>query len=89
MTYQELTEKIGQLGTTKKGLEQLLNYSENYLSSFTKKPIPKHVAITIELLVVLHVNKIDYKAVINQLDLSKNPHKGGKFESKYKTSHMT
>lgn len=82
MTYQELTAKIEQLGTTKKELEQLLSYSENYLSSFTKKPIPKHVAIIIELLVILHVNKIDYKKAINQLNLSKNQHKGGKFESK-------
>lgn len=84
MTYQELTEKIEQLGTTKKELEQLLSYSENYLTSFARKPIPKHVALIVELLVVLHVNKIDYKEVINQLDLSKNPHKGGKFESKDK-----
>lgn len=84
MTYEELTERVEHLGTTKKELEQLLNYSENYLTSFTKKPIPKHVAIIIELLTILHINKIDYKQAISQLDLTKNPHKGGKFESKDK-----
>ena len=82
MTYQNLTDTITKIGSTKKELEELLNYSQNYFTSFTKKPIPKHIVITIKLIEALHDNKIDYKNVLQNMNLDKNPHKGGKFEKK-------
>ena len=82
MTYKDLTNIITKLGTTKAELEQLLNYSKNYLSSFSRKPIPKHIVTTIKLLEVLHDNGIDFRAELKKMDIGKNPHKGGKFEKK-------
>ena len=82
MRYQELTEIIDKIGSNKKELEQLLNYSENYLTSFSRKPIPKHIFTTIKLLEILYNNKIDYKEELKKLNLGKNIHKGGKFEKK-------
>lgn len=82
MTYEELTSTIDKIGSTKKELEELLNYSKNYLSSFTAKPIPKHLITTIKLLEILYDNKIEYKTELKKMNLSKNLHKGGKFEKK-------
>jgi hypothetical protein len=82
MTYQELTNIIESIGSTKKELEHLLNYSTNYLSSFSKKPIPKHIVTTIKLLKIMHDNKIDWKNELKNMDIAKNIHKGGKFENK-------
>jgi hypothetical protein len=82
MVYQELTNIIDKIGSTKKELEELLNYSKNYFTSFTKKTIPKHIVITIKLIEALHDNKIDYRTELKKMNLDKNPHKGGKFEKK-------
>lgn len=82
MTYEELTITISKIGSTKKELEELLSYSKNYLSSFTTKPIPKHLITTIKLLEVLHSNNIDYRSELKKMSIGMNPHKGGKFEKK-------
>lgn len=83
MTNEDLSNTINKLGTTKTELEQLLNYSKNYLTSFAKKPIPKHIVLMLKFLEILHDSNIDFKAELRKMDLSKNPHKGGKFEKKH------
>ena len=78
MKYAEISKLIDELGTNKRELARLLNYNDSYFTDLKKKAsMPKHIPLILNLLKSLKDNNIDYKIVLNDMDIVKNAHKGG------------
>lgn len=70
MDYEELTRNVGKAGLTLKQFAHLLKMTPNSITNLKGKAvIPKHIAIIAVLLGEMVDKKVDYKGVLERVDI--------------------
>ena len=80
MDYEEFKRQIGKSGLTLKDFAELLHLNKNSLSNLAgKEKVPDHLAVIVVLLGEMAEHKIDFRSVIERIDLKKNEPRGKGF----------
>lgn len=77
MDYREFKRLLGKAGTTNKEFAALMGLNPNSLSNYAKKDnVPSHLAIIATLLSEMAENQIDFRGVLNKIDVNPKKSRG-------------
>ncbi len=83
MTFVEFKKRLLDADITLPKFAHLIKVSEKNLQSYKKKEeVPNAIAVVVECFAVLKEREIDYKEIIENLDLSRKKKIGAGFSSK-------
>ena len=80
MNYEEFKRQLGKAGLTGREFADLLQLNRNSISNLAQKEkVPDHLAIIASLLGEMAEHKIDFRSVIERIDIKKNDPRGKSF----------
>ena len=78
MTYGEFQRQIGKAGLSIRAFAELIRMNNKSVSNYAKREVPSHLAVIAVLLAELSEQKIDFRAVLSNIDIeSKKPRGAG------------
>lgn len=82
MDYEEFKRQLSKAGLSGKDFAELLQLNKNSISNLAgKEKVPDHLAIIASLMGEMAEHKIDFRSVIERIDLKKNEPRGKNFNS--------
>jgi plasmid maintenance system antidote protein VapI len=82
MDYEEFKRQLGKAGLSGREFADLLQLNRNSISNLAgKEKVPDHLAIIASLMGEMAEHKIDFRIVIERIDLKKNEPRGKNFNS--------
>lgn len=71
MTYEEFQAELDRADLSLRAFAELIGMRPNSVSNYAKSgAVPSHLAIIVTLLAVLSDQKVDFRSVIDQLDIA-------------------
>jgi hypothetical protein len=78
MTYDEFQRQVGKAGLTMREFADLLRMNPISLSNYAKRgEVPSHLAVIAALLGTLAEKHIDFRMVLNEIDIAAKKPRGG------------
>lgn len=82
MDYEEFKRQLGKAGLSGREFADLLKLNRNSISNLAQKEkVPDHLAIIASLMGEMAEHKIDFRSVIERVDLKKNEPRGKNINS--------
>jgi len=77
MSYEEFLSQIGRAGLTVRQFAELVKMNRISLSNYAKKgEVPSHLALIAVLIAAMREQKIDFKAVISEIEIEPKKPRG-------------
>ncbi|MFB5708324.1 XRE family transcriptional regulator [Acinetobacter radioresistens] len=84
MNYIEFRRQLGKAGLTTGEFAELVKMSSNAVTNCSKKGVvPSHLAIIAALMAVMADNKLDFRAVFNEIEIEPKKPRGGASKGKF------
>ncbi|GGA67178.1 DNA-binding protein [Neiella marina] len=84
MTYEEFQRQLGKAGVTMRMFAELVKMNHVSLSNYSKKgTVPTHIAIIAALMGEMAEHGLDYRNVLENLDISRKRPRGAARKGKF------
>ncbi len=84
MTYEEFRRQLGKAGLTSRQFADLVKLNPNSITNYaTQGEVPAHWAVAVVLMGEMAERRIDFKAVLESIDIAPNKVRGGAAKGKF------
>jgi hypothetical protein len=83
MRYEKFVSELGKGGLNVRAFAELVGMNRNSVSNYSHGDVPSHLAIIATLIAEMNVRDIDYRGVIEKLNLSPKLPRGGARPGKF------
>lgn len=83
MNYDEFRRQLGKAGLTVKGFAELIGQTPNSVSNYAGESVPNHLAIIAALLGEMAERAVDYRVVLDRINLEPARPRGGAVKGRF------
>ncbi|WP_243047996.1 hypothetical protein [Dyella sp. RRB7] len=84
MTYDEFRRQLGKAGLTVKDFALLIKQTPNSITNYSRQgDVPSHLAIIATLMGEMAENGLDFKAVVQRIEIDSNKPRGGSMKGRF------
>jgi len=84
MTYEEFRRQLGKAGLTSRQFADLVKLNRNSITNYAKQgEVPAHWAIVVVLMGEMAERKIDFKTILESIDITPNKVRGSAAKGKF------
>ena len=90
MTYDEFQRQIGKAGLTLRGFADLVKMHRNSVTNYAKSgEVPSHLAVIAALLGAMADKKVDFRSVLDSIEIETKKPRGGAARGRFGGSKQT